>query len=338
MRLQTSTVYTIGLAVALSLGIASAASAQTDTTRPRVPVRKEQPAPPRKAQPGAPVTTEATPAPVAQPPGARAATAPTPSAARVDTLPRSSAGEVVTPKDTMMATMAPAKCMMTPTAEPKAPRRVAEECGMMAPSPQPRPYSAHYLFGKSGFYVGAGAGTAVPFNLLSDLGYDSGLDLTIPVGWQHPGRTLGVRATLAFDQVHADLATVAATAPAMLGSAPDPKIYSGTLDAVLKFPIGLLAREGRGLSLYAVGGGGAYLFRGFGGTTELGNVLGNDRIGNSRKNVHKWGVNAGAGMEYGLGPTAVFVESRWVNVFTKGSNAGNDYLRWIPIMVGVTLR
>jgi hypothetical protein len=147
-----------------------------------------------------------------------------------------------------------------------------------------------------------------------------------------------VRATLAFDQVHADVATADVTAPAMLGSAPDPKIYTGTLDAVLKFPIGRLAREGRGLSLYGVGGGGVYLFRGFGGTTELANVLGGDKIGSSAKNVHKWGVYGGAGMEYGLGPTAVFVESRWVNVFTKGSQAGNDYLRWIPISVGVTLR
>lgn len=332
MTLRASGAYTIGLAIALSLGAATAAGAQADTTRPRVPVRKEQPATPTKSQPAAPAKSEPAPAPVVPTPAA-----PLPIAARTDTLPRTSAGEVVTPKDTMMSMVVPAKCMMMPTTESTAPRRVAEGCGMMTP-PAPRAYSARYLFGKSGFYFGAGAGTAVPFNLLSDLGYDSGFDLTIPVGWQRPGRTLGVRATLAFDQVHADMATITATAPAMLGSAPDPKIYSGTVDALLKFPIGSLAREGRGLSLYAVGGGGAYLFRGFGGSTQLGDVLGNDRIGSSKKNVHKWGVEAGAGMEYGLGPTAVFVESRWVNVFTKGSQAGNDYLRWIPIMVGVTLR
>lgn len=336
MRLQTSGAYTVGLAVALSFGVVTASLAQVDTTRLRVPVRKEQPTTPTKAQPAAPVKSEAAPAPVASKPVVPTPTAPTVAA---PTPPATrSAGEVVTPKDTMVPMMALSKCTMMPTTEPKAPRRVGENCGAMSASPEPRAYSARYLFGKSGFYFGAGAGTAVPFNLLSDLGYDSGFDLTIPIGWQRPGRTLGVRATLAFDQVHADVATINATAPAMLGSAPDPKIYSGTVDALLKFPIGTLAREGRGLSLYAVGGGGAYLFRGFGGTTQLGDVLGNDRIGDSRKNVHKWGVEAGAGMEYGLGPTAVFVESRWVNVFTKGSNAGNDYLRWIPIMVGVTLR
>jgi hypothetical protein len=203
---------------------------------------------------------------------------------------------------------------------------------------QPVQSSTRYLFGNSGFYVGLGAGTAVPYNQFGNLGYDSGFDLTIPVGWRRPGHMLGLRATLGYDQIHADVATADRTAPALLGSAPDPKIYSASADAVFTFPIGQSARDGRGLSLYALGGGGAYLFRGFGGMTVLADVLGGDEIGTSRKNIHKWGVQAGAGMEYGLGPTALFVESRWVNVFTSGSRTGNDHLRWIPISVGVMFR
>ena len=322
MRLRASGTYTVGLALVVSLGATAVARAQADTTRTRVPVKKEQAAIPTKPQAAVPVTKE----PVSAP-----------TAALPDSGRRAVAGDVVTPKDTAPPTVAPPTCGMMAAGKPMPGMRM-ESCGAMATQPQPRAKPVKYLFGTSGFYFGAGIGTAVPFNLLSDLGYDSGFDLTIPVGWQRPGRTLGVRATLAFDQIHADVATADMTAPAMLGSAPDPKIYTGTVDAVLKFPIGRLAREGRGLSLYGVGGGGVYLFRGFGGTTELGNVLGSDKIGSSAKNVHKWGVNAGAGMEYGLGPTAVFVESRWVNVFTNGSQAGNDYLRWIPISVGVTLR
>jgi hypothetical protein len=325
MRLRASGTYTVGLALVVSLGATAVARAQADTTRGRVPVRKEQ-AIPAKQQPAAPTTKE---------------TAGMPAVPVPDTARRAAPGDVVTPKDTAPPTVAPATCAMMAAGKAMPAMRMTEPCGAMPMStaqPQPRAKPVKYLFGTSGFYVGAGLGTAVPFNLLSDLGYDSGFDLTVPVGWHRPGRTLGVRATLAFDQVHADVATANVTAPAMLGSAPDPKIYTGTVDAVLKFPIGSLAREGRGLSLYGVGGGGVYLFRGFGGTTELGNVLGGDKIGSSARNVHKWGVNAGAGMEYGLGSTAVFVESRWVNVFTKGSQAGNDYLRWIPISVGVTLR
>lgn len=328
MKLRDTGVFTFGLAVAVSLGAATATFAQTDTARTRVPVKKEQGAVPvKKEQAAVPVTKEPIAAPVA---------------ARPDTAVRTAPGDVVAPKDTAAAAVAPAKCAMMPEAPANPAARLA--CGAMATMPaqvvQPmkRESATRYLFGKSGFYLGAGAGTAIPFNLLGDIGYDAGFNLSIPVGWQQPNRTLGLRATFAFDQLHAKLATADVTAPAMLGSAPDPKIYSGTADAILKFPIGKMAREGRGLSLYTVGGGGVYLFRGFGGTTQLGNVLGNDRVGSSKKNVHKWGIEAGAGMEYGLGPTAVFVESRWVNVFTNGSQAGNDYLRWIPIAVGVTLR
>lgn len=350
MRLRASGISTVGLALVVSLGAAAVARAQADTTRPRVPVKKEQAAVPAKPQAAVPVTKEAVPTketvPATKEPVAATKPVPptkepvgVPTVAIPDTARRAVAGEVVTPKDTAPPTVAPATCAMM-AAGKATPGMRMEPCGAMPATtqPQPRTKPVKYLFGTSGFYLGAGAGTAVPFNLLSDLGYDSGFDLTIPVGWHRPGRTLGLRATFAFDQVHADVATADVTAPAMLGSAPDPKIYSGTADAVFKFPIGRLAREGRGLSLYAVGGGGVYLFRGFGGSSQLGNVLGSDKIGSSAKNVHKWGVNAGAGMEYGLGPTAVFVESRWVNVFTKGSQAGNDYLRWIPISVGVTLR
>jgi hypothetical protein len=285
-------------------------------------VKKERAALPTKPEAAIPVTKEPVAAPVA---------------ARPDTAVRAIAGDVVAPKDTAPA-VTPPTCSMMPTRPPGMPSCGAMRATMAPRVPEPRAKATRYLFGNSGFFVGVGAGTAVPFNLLSDLGYDSGFDLTIPFGWHKAGQTLGVRGTLGFDQVHADIATVNATAPAMLGSAPDPKIYSGTVDALLKFPIGKVAREGKGLSLYAVGGGGVYLFRGFGGTTPLGNVLGSDKIGSSVKNVHKYGVEAGAGMEYGLGPTAVFVESRWVNVFTNGSRAGNDYLRWIPILVGVTIR
>lgn len=334
MRLRASTITTVGLALVVSLGATAVARAQADTTRTRVRVKKEQAAVPAKPQAAVPATKQAVPTPQAP--------ATVPAATVPDTARRAAAGDVVTPKDTVVPNVAPATCAMMAAGKPSMPAmRMNESCGAMAVSkmqPEPRAKPVKYLFGTSGFYFGAGVGTAVPFNLLSDLGYDSGFDLTIPIGWHQPGHTLGVRATLAFDQVHADVATAAATAPAMLGSAPDPKIYTGTVDAVMKFPIGRLALEGRGLSLYGVGGGGVYLFRGFGGSTQLGDVLGGDKIGSSAKNVHKWGVNAGAGMEYGLGPTAVFVESRWVNVFTKGSQTGNDYLRWIPISVGVTLR
>ena len=334
MRRRIWSAYPLGLAIAVSLGAASAALAQADISKSRVPVTKEQ-APPAKM----PATTPAPKQPVVVPKGpVTVPSAPEPESP-VAPIQRVAPGDVAPPRDTALATVARPECAMMPNRTAPMGRRMAEMCGAMMPSQaQPTPKATRYLFGSSGFYIGLGAGTAVPYNHLSNLGYDSGLDITVPVGWHRPGRTLGIRATLAFDQVHADMARIDVTAPAMRGSAPDPKIYSGSLDAVLKFPIGQTAREGRGLSVYTVGGGGLYLFRGFGGATQLGDVLGGDDVGNSRKNVHKWGVGAGAGLEWGIGPTAVFFESRFVNVFTDGSRTGNDHLRWIPISVGVMVR
>lgn len=321
MRFRRGRGHAIGLAIVVLVSAAAVARAQSDTTRMRVPVKKEQAATPVKA-PATPAEKAVTVAPSR------------------DTTARVATGDVVVPKDTVPPTVARPTCGMMPGAPMMPAARMKEMCGAMMPTHrQPQRESAtRYLFGNSGFYLGLGAGTAVPYNQLSNLGYDSGFDLTIPVGWRRPGRTLGLRATLGFDQVHADIASADRTEPAMRGSAPDPKIYSATADLVFTFPIGQTAREGRGLSLYALGGGGTYLFRGFGGRTVLADVLGDDEVGSSRKNIHKWGVQAGAGMEYGLGPTALFVESRWVNVFTSDSRTGNDYLRWIPISAGVMLR
>lgn len=314
MRPRPSSKYTIGLAIIIALGAASQALAQADTTKKRVPVTKEQPAAPTRAPAGVPVTKEPAAIPVTK----------EPVAARPDTTPRVATGEVATPKDTAVA--------VTP-----APKCTTPSCGEVAQVVQPRSKVTRYLIG-NGFYIGVGAGTTVPINTFSDLGYDSGFNLTIPIGWQRPEHAFGIRATLGYDQPNAHYYGNQAPLPANVGSAPDPKIYSGTLDATFKFPVGGAVRGGRGLSLYALGGGGAYLFRGFGGAAQLADALGGDKVGSSQKNIHKWGVQAGAGAEYGLGPAAVFFETRWVNVFTNGSNNGNKYLRWMPIGVGVTLR
>jgi hypothetical protein len=316
MRPHASGASALRIAIALALGAASTAWAQTDTARTRIPVRKEATT---AQKPAAPMPTPATPA---------TDTSAKVAAKQSEKIQSVSAGEVVPAKDTGAATKPAPRCAAMTSA-----------CQMSAMAQaQPRQPSTRHLFGNSGFYVGAAAGTAIPYNQFSNLGYDSGFDITVPVGWHRPGRTLGFRATLSFDQLHADASGNEGALPAMRGSGPDPKVFAATLDAVLKFPIGQSAREGRGLSLYALGGGGSYLFRGFGGTGQLAEVLGPDKIGSSDKNIHKLGVQTGAGIEWGIGPTALFVESRWINVFTTDSRTGNDNLRWIPIGVGVTLR
>jgi hypothetical protein len=162
--------------------------------------------------------------------------------------------------------------------------------------------------------------------------------MAIPMGWHPLGQPLGIRALLGYDQAHAHVSNEPGALPAERGSGPDPKIYTATLDLVWRLPVGQSAVEGRGLTAYAMGGGGVYLFRGFGGTDPLSSVLGIDEVGDSKKNIHKWGANVGAGLEWGIGPTALFLESRFVNVFTTESRSGNNSIRWIPVAAGVIVR
>jgi hypothetical protein len=312
MQKHTSIGSAFVLALTLTLcATTRVASAQTDTTRrakPRVPVTKEQPPAPATA----PLRKE-------------------PPAPTVDTLGKVSRGEVVVPRDTTPPIPVP-----TPKAEPTPPPATPAP-----PLPSPRPVPTRtttYLFGHSGLYAGVGASLAVPYNLFSDLGYQVSYGMSMPIGWHRMGRTFGVRTFLSYDQAHAHTSSDPNALPALHGSGPDPKIYTATLDATLKFPLQKLAREGKGFSLYTVGGGGIYLFRGFGGTDPLAATLGVDKFGSSPKNLHKYGLNAGAGVEWGLGPTALFVESRYVNVFTTGSGNGTNSIRWIPIVAGVTVR
>jgi hypothetical protein len=302
MNRYTAALRGLGVIALLSLGISTAGRAQADTTR-RVRVTKERPVQTPTAS--VPVRKEISPPP--------------------DTTSRVSTGSVSLPRDTVPVVTTPP---LAPTqAQPR--QQLTGRVDLRSP---------RSLFGRSGFFIGLGGALAVPYNQFSDLGYQTSYGMAIPMGWHRIDNTVGVRALLGYDQAHAHVSNEPGGLPAERGSGPDPKIYTASLDAVLRFPLTQSFREGRGLAMYAMGGGGVYLFRGFGGTDPLRSVLGIDEVGDSKKNIHKWGLNVGAGLEWALGPTALFVESRFVNVFTTDSRSGNDNLRWIPVAAGVIIR
>jgi hypothetical protein len=71
----------------------------------------------------------------------------------------------------------------------------------------------------------------------------------------------------------------------------------------------------------------------------------NDEVG--EKNKTKFGVNGGAGLEFGVGPAAIFLESRWVNVFANRKQDltfdeffgdRSKHIRWVPLVLGVSFR
>lgn len=283
-----------GLAVLLSLGIAATAAAQVDTTRTA----------PRPAR--SPVTKDQ-PMPVSK-------EQPAPVTKEVPTLP-----------DT-----APVRTITTDTARgvivaPTAPTFVPEPVAMQPPARMMRS-----AFGGSGFYVGLAAGAGLPSGTMNDLGYDPGPTIALPIGWHPLHQALGFRGTFAFSRVAVD----ESVNPQAQAAGAKPRIYSATLDAVLRAPLGVTRSDGSGLSFYALGGVGAYQFRGISGSNlsmALSGYLG-------ERKTTKFGLDGGLGAEWGIGAVSAFAEGKWITAFTRDQHATAKQVRWIPIVLGLSVR
>ena len=128
---------------------------------------------------------------------------------------------------------------------------------------------------------------------------------------------------------------------------PDAKIYSATVSGTLRVPL----TPSRATALYALGGGGLYNFRNFGPGSALSGYFGNDIADpftrSNRDAFTKFGYNVGAGLELGIGSSALMLESRLVSVSAdRGANPSFDNLfgnrgkdvRWVPLTVGIVVR
>ena len=93
----------------------------------------------------------------------------------------------------------------------------------------------------------------------------------------------------------------------------------GTADAVFKFK----TAETSPVRPYIIGGVGVYNFKTT-GADDVGDVIGTDN------STTKFGINGGAGFDFKAGSVGLFVEGRFHNVFTTGSD-----INFIPITVGV---
>jgi len=201
--------------------------------------------------------------------------------------------------------------------------------------------------GTSGWYIGVAAGASTPTGDLSDLGYDNGLNINVPIGWHRPGSLFGVRLDLGYNQFDGGTATIVSGGIPQTISNEDPKVWSAALNATLNFPL----NQARTTNFYLVGGGGIYMFRDYGRGSALSAMLGNDVLDPNddafESSLNKFGLNGGAGLEFGIGAWSLFLESRLVNVFTdRGDDVDFDEffgdrsesVRWVPIMLGVTIR
>lgn len=213
------------------------------------------------------------------------------------------------------------------------------------PEPQTVPISQGRRLPGS-FYVGLAAGSASPTTDLQDLGYDSGLSISVPIGWHNPAALFGWRLMLGYSQFNGASFTTGGANPVILSNA-DPKVYSAELNLNMRFPF----NERKTSSVYLTGGGGVYMFRNFGQGSALGGYLGNDVLdpndSANESTINKWGVNGGAGLEFGIGTSSLFLETRLINVFAGRDDEPNfnsvfgergSSLRWFPLVLGFTIR
>jgi opacity protein-like surface antigen len=94
------------------------------------------------------------------------------------------------------------------------------------------------------------------------------------------------------------------------------QLIYGTADLVYKFK----TSEETKFRPYLIGGGGVYNFK----------VKGDDVPAGIDDSETKFGLNAGAGFDFKAGSAGLFIEGRFHDVFTTGSNT-----TFIPITIGV---
>lgn len=171
---------------------------------------------------------------------------------------------------------------------------------------------------RGGFYIGVAGGASFPMGTFNDF-YNTGWNVSVPIGWQSMDTPWGARVDLTYNQMSG--ATVGST----FGSIPvsDAKIWSGMLDVTFGIPMG-----SNGSAFYLMGGGGVHHFTDFGQTSS--GALTSFAAADNGNSMTKFGLNGGAGVSFPIGPTSLFLEGRWVTVFTP-----NERTNYVPVTLGI---
>ncbi|MEO6445288.1 MAG: hypothetical protein ABIZ91_05815 [Gemmatimonadaceae bacterium] len=205
-----------------------------------------------------------------------------------------------------------------------------------------------YLFNGTGWYLGVSAGSVMPKGDFDQIGYGNGFTVNVPIGYHSRSHLLGARLDLGYSQFAGNSFTGTSGGNSVTLNNSDPKVFSAVANLTMRLPL----NASRSVNLYGVGGGGLFTFRSFGQSSSLAGYLGNDVLDSNDEAVEntrtKFGAQAGAGIDFGVGPTSIFLETRWVSVNAdRGDNVqlsdffGNTRgksVRWVPIVVGLTFR
>jgi hypothetical protein len=183
----------------------------------------------------------------------------------------------------------------------------------------------------NGFYVGIHGGTNFPQNEINGV-YDTGYNVGGQLGWQPMGSPLGVRLNASWNRLNGRTLTNQQIGNVQFtGDLQSADVYNAFADAKLMLPI--LGRNRVFGGLYAVGGAGLSYLRNFDRfQTTTGTTVGESRTGTfNPEDATRFAANAGGGLSWGVGNVSLFVEGRWVRVFTQDRNTD-----FVPVTVGLT--
>ncbi|MEO7082871.1 MAG: hypothetical protein ABI442_18505 [Gemmatimonadaceae bacterium] len=177
-------------------------------------------------------------------------------------------------------------------------------------------------------YWGVGVGSSLPAANFNDSDHP-GWRVEVPFGIDPVGSPLGLRFNLGYGRYepHSYVQNLANLDQAQMMNA----------DADLKLRMLSGTPAGMHVQAYGVGGLSYNRYKGIlennNGVYNIGDVSGGASIPtNGDMGWHNgWGFNTGAGLEFGMGVTNVFVESRFVRF-----SGENSHISHVPIVVGLS--
>jgi hypothetical protein len=199
-----------------------------------------------------------------------------------------------------------------------------------APEPPPPPPPAPVveertgLFG-NGVYLGLAGGVNIPRGGIARRVYDSpGIHVMGNIGFDPANFPIGLRLDVTYDRFRGqDFGRTNVTNP------EDANSFAGMLNAKFRLPFG--GRRGpSGNGIYVIGGGNFHRLGNAETITALARSTTNDTGIEVEESVNAFGVNGGAGIAFSVGTAQLFLESRYVRVFTEGRNF--DYA---PVVLGI---
>ena len=320
MRIRFSSSCAIGLAIALVLGAAPGARAQRTTSSRRIPVTKDRPT--RPAPPP-------TPAPAAAPRANQDSINAAAERAREDSIAAAERN-----KQDQRARQDQMRRDSITVAERSRQDSIAaadeaRKDSIARAHDRSRSNSALRMARRynSGFYMGLAGGSTMPMGDIkqkANNSYVMGWNVTVPFGWDFSGFPLGLRFDLAMDNLKAAANFLDSGGNPVLGR--NVAIYSGSGGLKLNVPLFRTASR-----FYLVGGAGAHRITGY--ATSATGTDSAQTIQNAKTDVGWYG---GAGFNFRFGRTALFLESRYINVNAKQPvGFAFDKVNYIPVILGI---